>query len=142
MMHDIAVRCGNGTRAAGLGLSKVDHGKDHSLWFGEESSLSARTGASRVVGSRVGGTCTPLGTGRASWVCSHVGGTCSRLQSRAGRAASIGGATANEPQSRGKELVVQVQAAAEVPHVSPALMAGTDKEDVDDPEDCLRKSSQ
>ena len=26
------------------------------------------------------------------------------------------------------------------PHVSPALMAGTDKEDVDDPEDCLRKS--
>ena len=65
MMHDIAVRCGNGTRAAELALSKVDHGKDHSVGFGEGSNLSARTGTIRVVGSRVRGTCTPLGTGRA-----------------------------------------------------------------------------
>ena len=90
MMHDIAVRCGNGTRAAELGLSKVDHGKDHSVGFGEGSNLSARTGTIRVVGSRVRGTCTPLGTGRAYGVCSHVCGTCRRLLSRAIRAASIG----------------------------------------------------
>ena len=90
MMHDIAVRCGNGTRAAGLGLSKVDHGKDHGVGFGEGSNLCARTGTIRVVGSRVGGTCTPLGTGRANWVCSHVGGTCSWLQSTAMRTAAIG----------------------------------------------------
>ena len=90
MMHDIAVRCGNGTRAAGLGMSKVDHGKDHGVGFGEGINLSARTGTIRVVGSRVRGTCTPLGTGRANWVCSHVCGTCRRLLSRAMRTASIG----------------------------------------------------
>ena len=90
MMHDIAVRCGNGTRAAGFGMTKVDHGEDHSVGFGEGSNLSSRAGTIRVMGSRVGGTCTPLGTGRANWVCSHVGGTCSRLQSRAMRTADIG----------------------------------------------------
>ena len=64
MMHDIAVRCGNGTGAAGFGVSKVDHGEDHSVGFGEGSNLSTRAGAIRGMGSRVGGTCTPLGTGR------------------------------------------------------------------------------
>ena len=90
MMHDVAVRCGNVAGSIGLGMSKVDHGKDHGVGFGEGSNLSARTGTIRVVGSRVGGTCTPLGTGRANWVCSHVCGTCRRLLSKAIRAASIG----------------------------------------------------
>ena len=90
MMHDIAVRCGNGTRAAGFGITKVDHGEDHSVGFGEGSNLSMRAGAIRVMVSRLGGTCTSLGTGRANWVCSHVGGTCNRLQSRAMRTADIG----------------------------------------------------
>ena len=89
MMHDIAVRCGNGTRAVGFGVSKVDHGEDHGFGFGEGSNLSSRAGTIRVMGSRVGGTCSPLG-GRASWVCSHVGGTSSGLQSRAMRTADIG----------------------------------------------------
>ena len=87
MMHDIAVRCGNGTRAAGFGMSKVDHGEDHSVGFGEGSNLRTRAGTIRVVGSRMGGTSTSLGTGRADWVCSHVGGTSSGLQSRAKRTA-------------------------------------------------------
>ena len=90
MMHDIAVRCGNGTRAIGFGVTKVDHGEDHGFGFGEGSNLSSRARTIRVMGSRTGGTCTPLGTGRASWVCSHEGGTCSRLQSRALRTAGIG----------------------------------------------------
>ena len=90
MMHDIAVRCGNGTKAIGFGVSKVDHGEDHSVGFGEGNNLSTRARANRVVVSRMGGTCTSLGTSRANWVCSHVGGTCSRLQSRAVRTAGIG----------------------------------------------------
>ena len=78
MMHDIAVRCGNGARSAGLGLPKIDRRKNHGLWFGEENSISTRTGTIRVVGSRVGGTCTPLGTNKAYGVCSHVCGTYRR----------------------------------------------------------------
>ena len=68
MMHNIAVRCGNGTRSVGFGVSKVDHGEDHGFGFGEGSNLSTRAGTIRVMGSRVGGTCTPLGTSRANWV--------------------------------------------------------------------------
>ena len=90
MMHDIAIRCGNGARSAELGLPKIDHRKNHCLWFGEEISICTKTGASRVVGSRVRGTCTPLGTGWAYRVCSHVCGTYRRLLSRAGRATNIG----------------------------------------------------
>ena len=55
---------------SGLGMSKVDHGEDHGFGFGEGSNFSTRAGTIRVMGSRVGGTCTPLGTGRANWVCS------------------------------------------------------------------------
>ena len=55
MMHDIAVRCGNGTRADGFGVSKVHHGEDHGFGFGEGSNLSSREGTIGVMGSRVGG---------------------------------------------------------------------------------------
>ena len=53
-MHDIAVRCGNGTRAAGFGVPKVDHGEDHSVGFGDGSNLSTRAGAVRVMGFPLG----------------------------------------------------------------------------------------
>ena len=90
MMHDIAVRCGDGAGAAGFGVPKVEHGEYHSVGFGEGSNLSTRAGAIRVVVSRMGGTSTSLGTSRANWVCSHVGGTSSGLKSRAMRTADIG----------------------------------------------------
>ena len=47
-----------------------------------------------------------------------------------------------QSQSLGKGLVVQVQAAEEVPHENPGLMAETDKKDDDDQEVCLSKSRQ
>ena len=90
MMHDIAVRCGDWTGAASFGVPKVEHREEHSIGFGEGGNLSTRAGAIRVMGSRVGGTSTTLGTSRANWVCSHVGGTSSGLQSRAMRTAGIG----------------------------------------------------
>ena len=34
MVHEIAVSCGNGAESVGLGLPKIDHGKNHCLWFG------------------------------------------------------------------------------------------------------------
>ena len=34
MVHEIAVNCVNVTKSVGLGLSKIDHGKNHCLWFG------------------------------------------------------------------------------------------------------------
>ena len=64
MMHDIAVRCGDGTGAAGFGVPKVEHREYHSIGFEEGSNLSTRAGAIRVVVSRMGGTSTSLGTGR------------------------------------------------------------------------------
>ena len=76
MVHEVAVSCGNGAKSVGLGLPKIDHGKDHCPWF--ERSLSARTGTIRVVRSRVRGICTPIGTNRAYTVCSHVCGSCKR----------------------------------------------------------------
>ena len=90
MMHDIAVRSGDGAGAAGFGVPKVEHGEYHSVGFGEGSNLSTRAGAIRVVVSRMGGTSTSLGTGRANWVCSHVGGTSSGLQSSPVRTADSG----------------------------------------------------
>ena len=89
MMHDIAVRCGDGTGAAGFGVPKVEHGEDHGFGFGK-GATSMRTGAIRVVVSRMGGTSTCLGTSRANWVCSHVGGTGNGLQSGAMRTAGVG----------------------------------------------------
>ena len=79
MMHDIAVRCGDGSGTAGFGVPKVEHGEYHSVGFGEGNNLSTRTGAIRVVVSHMGGTSTSLGTSRANWVCSHMGGTSSGL---------------------------------------------------------------
>ena len=143
MMHDIAVRCGDWTRAvASFRVPKVEHREDHGVGFGEGSNLSTRAGTNRVVVSRMGGTSTTLGTSRANWVCSHVGGTCSRLQSRAVRTAGIGERLRLSRSLGGRSWVDQVQAAAGVPQVRPALLAGTGKRDDDDPEDCLRKSSQ
>ena len=62
MMHDIAVRCGDGSGAAGFGVPKVEHGEYHSVGFGEGNNLSTRTGAIRVVVSRMGGTSTQTRT--------------------------------------------------------------------------------
>ena len=58
--------------ATGLGpqvleCPKFEHGEYHSVGFGEGSNLSTRAGAIRVVVSRMGGTSTSLGTGRANW---------------------------------------------------------------------------
>ena len=58
MMHEIVICSGNGAGSTGLGMSKIDHRKSHCLWFGEESCVCTKSGASRVVGSRKGGTCT------------------------------------------------------------------------------------
>ena len=123
-------------------MPKVEHREYHSIGFGEGSNLSTRAGAIRVVVSRMGGTSTSLGTGRANWVCSHVGGTSSGLQSRAKRTADIGERLRLSRNHRGRGLVVQVQAAVTVPHVRPVLMAGTDKKDTDDQQVDLSKSSQ
>ena len=91
MMHEIAICCGNGAGSIGQGMSKIDHRKNHCLWFGEEACVSTKIGANRVVGSRERGTCTPLGAGGCAYrVCSHMCGTYRRLLSRAGRAANIG----------------------------------------------------
>ena len=91
MMHEIAVCCGNAAGSIGLGMSKIDHRKNHCLWFGEESCVCTKSGDSRVVGSRKSGTCTPLGAGGCAYrVCSHMCGTDRRLLSMAGRAANVG----------------------------------------------------
>ena len=46
---------------AELGSPRIDHRKNHCLWFGEENSICTKTGATRVVGSRVRGTWHRLG---------------------------------------------------------------------------------
>ena len=52
MVHEIAVSCGNGAESVGLGLPKIDHRKNHCLWFGEEACICTKIGANRVMGSR------------------------------------------------------------------------------------------
>ena len=52
MVHEITISCGNGAGSIGLGLSKIDHRKNHCLWFGEESCICTKIGANRVMGSR------------------------------------------------------------------------------------------
>ena len=47
MMHDIAICCGNGAGFIGLGMSKIDHRKNHCLWFGEEACVCTKIGANR-----------------------------------------------------------------------------------------------
>ena len=129
MMHEIAIRCGNGAGSIGQEMSKIDHRKNHCLWFGEDSCVCTKSRADRVVRSRERGTCTPLGTGGCAYrVCSHMCGTYKQLLGRAGRAANIS-----------EQVRIAVVEAA---HVNPALMAETDEQGIDDTKDCPRKSSQ
>ena len=91
MVHEVDVSCGNGTKTIGLGLPKIDHGKNHCPWFGKEACVCTKNGANRVVGSRLGGTGTPFGAGSCAYrVCSHLSGTDRRLQGMAGRAVNVG----------------------------------------------------
>ena len=52
MVHEIVVSCGNVTKSVGLGLPKIDHGKNHCPWFGDGACTSTRNGANRIVSSR------------------------------------------------------------------------------------------
>ena len=84
MVHEIAVSCGNGTESVGLGLPKIDHGKNHCLWF-REACMCMKIGANRIVGSRQGAG-TPFGAGSyVHRVCSHMSGTDRRLLGMTGK---------------------------------------------------------
>ena len=61
MVHEIAVNCGNGAKSVGLGLPKIDHGKNQCPWFREGTCSCTRIRTSRIVGSRKGGTSTSFG---------------------------------------------------------------------------------
>ena len=108
MVHEIAISCGNRAGSIGLGLPKIDHRKNHCLWFGEEACICTKIGANRVVGSRESGTGTPLGAGGcANRVCSHMCGTDRRLLGMAGRAANIGEQVRISSKLRGRDWLFE-----------------------------------
>ena len=60
MMHEIAVGCVNVTKPVRFGLPKFDHRKNQGSWFRKRTSSCSRICTNRIVGSRLGGTCTSL----------------------------------------------------------------------------------
>ena len=89
MVHEIAVNSVNVTKPVGLGLPKVDHGKNQCPWFREGTCSCTRIRSNRIVGSRKGFTSTPFGAGNYAYrVCSHLSGTDRRLLGMTGKTVS------------------------------------------------------
>ena len=60
MMHEITVNCVNVSEPVRFGLSKFDHSKNKGSRFRKRSTFCTRICTNRIMGSRKGGTCTPL----------------------------------------------------------------------------------
>ena len=60
MMHEINVNCVNVPEPVRFGLSKFDHSMNKGSRFRKRSTFCRRICTNRIVGSRKGGTCTPL----------------------------------------------------------------------------------
>ena len=108
MVHEIAVSCVSVAKSVGVGLCKIDHGKNQCPWFREGTCSCTRIRTNRIVGSRKGGTSTSFGAGRCAYrVCSHLSGTDRRLLGMARRAANVGEQVRISSKLRGRDWLFE-----------------------------------
>ena len=60
MMHEVAISCVNASKPVRFGVPEFDHGKNQDPRFGKRTTSRTRVCTDGIVGSRKGGTCTPL----------------------------------------------------------------------------------